>query len=169
MAIRDALLPEFDHEMASTRRVLERVPDDAVDWRPHPKSMTLGRLASHLAEMPHWGTVALTQDSFDVTAPGGARDFTPPPSGTRAEMLAAFDKNVAEARAAITAADDDSFRQSWSLKKGGQPIFTMPRAVVMRSFLLNHLIHHRGQLTVYLRMRDVPLPSLYGPTADERQ
>lgn len=167
MAIKDSLLPQFDQEMASTRKMLERVPEDAIDWRPHPKSMTLGRLATHVAQTPVWGQRAFAGDSWDPAPPG-----SPPPAPltlrTRSEMLALFDENVAAARGAIGAADDVAFGKPWSLLRGGAPIFTMPRIAVIRGMLLSHLIHHRGQLSVYLRLRDVPVPGMYGPSADEK-
>ncbi len=166
MPISAGLLPEFDHEMANTRRELERVPDGKFDWKPHPKSMALGRLASHLAELPGWGTMTLTTEELDIAPPGPT---SRPPSilSGRAELLAVFDRNVAEARTAIAAAPDAAWMVPWTLKKGGQTLMTMPRVAVMRSLVMNHLIHHRAQLGVFLRLLDVPLPSLYGPSADE--
>ena len=167
MAIKDTLLPEFDQEMASTRRMLERVPEDALDWQPHAKSMTLGRLATHLAEVPAWGPRALTTESWDPVPPG-----SPPPVRrslpSRAAILELFDDNVAKARAAIAAADDAAFGRPWTMSRGGVPAFTLPRAAVVRRMLLSHLIHHRGQFGVYLRLREVPVPGVYGPSADEK-
>jgi uncharacterized damage-inducible protein DinB len=163
MALTDALLPEFDHEMAVTRTLLSRVPDGVFDWKPHPKSMSLGQLAQHIATLPLWGLVTLTQPSFDVAG-------NPPlaPSQTRADVLALFDGHVAQARAALVGIDDAALMTPWALKQGPQTIFSMPKAGVWRSFVMSHLIHHRAQLSVYLRMHDVPLPAMYGPTADER-
>ncbi len=162
MAIRDALLPEFDHEMATTRKTLERVPEDKFGWKPHEKSMTMGRLASHVAEMPAWGTVGVKQDSLDL-----ASGYKPLDAATRAEVLAAFDKNVAEARAAIAGASDQDLMGNWSLKNGEATLMTMPKIAVVRTFVMNHVIHHRGQLSVYLRLNNAPVPSIYGPSADE--
>jgi len=155
MAIKDAFLPEFDHEMASTRRTLDRVPEDKFGWKPHEKSMTLGRLASHVAELPSFATTALAHESFDIAPPGGA-PRKPLNASTRQELLEVFDKNVAEA-----------LHKTWSLLRAGKAIFTLPRAAVLRTFMLNHIIHHRAQLGVYLRLNDVPVPSIYGPSADE--
>ena len=166
MAIRDSILPEFDHEMASTRKMLDRVPDGKFDWQPHGKSMTLGRLASHVAELPHWGVATASAGSFDVAPPGG-QVYKAVSHETRQELLAAFDKNVTEARAQLASLDDAAMMSSWSLLRGGEAMFTMPKVSVFRSFMFNHLYHHRGQLSVYLRMLDVPVPGMYGPSADE--
>ncbi|HEV2500059.1 MAG TPA: DinB family protein [Terriglobia bacterium] len=166
MALKDLFLPEFDIEMKKTRVCLERAPEDKFSWKPHGKSMPLGRLVSHLADIPNYGTVTITLDSLDLAPPGGEPRKTPQHT-TRQALLDAFDKNVAEARAAITAASDMSLQQMWTLSAGGKTIFTLPRAAVLRTFMLSHLIHHRAQLGVYLRLNDVPVPSIYGPSADE--
>ena len=166
MAFSDTLLPEFDHEMAGARRTLERVPEDRFEWRPHPKSGAMGWLAGHLANIPEWGTLTIARDELDL-APGGKPMELPPPPASRADLLAAFDKKAAEARAAIAGASDEELMKPWSLLQNGKTIFTMPKLTVLRSFVLNHLIHHRAQLGVYLRLNDVPVPSLYGPSADE--
>jgi uncharacterized damage-inducible protein DinB len=162
MAIKDALLPEFDHEMQLTRKVLARVPEDKFGWKPHDKSMTLGRLAGHLAEIPGWVKESLTQDSLDM---GG--EHTPDLPTTREQVLAKFDKMVAVARPLIDAATDSQFMSPWTLKNKGQDLFTLPKIAVIRSWVLNHAIHHRGQMSVYLRLNNVPVPSIYGPSADE--
>lgn len=167
MTIADSLLPEFDHEMATTRRLLERVPEDRFAWQPHGKSMTLGRLASHLSEIPEWGYEACTADEIDV-APEGKEPPKPHVHTARGTLLAAFDTNVAKAREAIAGTDDANMMRGWSLKGGGQTYFTMPKIAVLRAWVLNHNVHHRGQLSVYLRLLDVPVPSIYGPSADER-
>jgi uncharacterized damage-inducible protein DinB len=167
MTIKDALLREFDFEMEKARTTLERVPDDKLGWKPHAKSGTMGWLAGHLAEVPGWTSVALQQDSFDL-APPGAPEYQPRIPGSRQEILDTFDKNVAAARAALASASDTQLQQKWTLRKGGQEIFSMPRAVVLRNFVMNHLIHHRAQLGVYLRLNDIPVPSIYGPSADEQ-
>jgi uncharacterized damage-inducible protein DinB len=167
MPLADTLLPELDHEMATTRSLLERVPQADAAWRPHPKSYTLGELAVHITRLPLWGRYVFAQSELDLGLPENASiaraEFT-----TTAELLERFDRHVREGRAALAAASDADMGASWSLKNAGTVIFSMPRAAVYRSFVLNHLIHHRGQLTVYLRLRDVPLPSSYGPTADLR-
>lgn len=163
MPINQAFLAEYDMEMATTRKLLERVPLEKSDWAPHEKSMKLGRLAQHVAEMPGWLPVTLQQDELDLA---GAKPEPQPK--TNAELLAFFDKNVAAGRKALEAAGDDAkFRQTWSLKVGGKTAFSAPRAGVVRTFVLNHVVHHRGQLSVYLRLQGIPLPSIYGPSADE--
>jgi uncharacterized damage-inducible protein DinB len=166
MGIKDALLPEFDHEMATTRRLLERVPDGEFAWSPHEKSMTLGRLAAHIANIPYWCTVALETTVFEL-------DSLPPDTGrqlaeTQAALVKEFDSKVSTARSKLAAAIDAELLTPWTIKKGGQEMFTMPRISALRSFVMNHIIHHRGQLSVYLRMKNVPLPPIYGPTADEQ-
>ena len=162
MAISQALLPEFDQEVASTRKALERLPDDKFDWKPHDKSSTLGGLAGHLASLPNLASMAIGQDSLEVTTRP-----KPPKMSNRAEVLAVFDKTTAEARKAIAAATDEQLMKPWSLLYGDKKLFTMPKAAVLRTFFMNHLIHHRGQFTVYLRLKNVPVPSIYGPSAVE--
>jgi uncharacterized damage-inducible protein DinB len=166
MPIADSILPEFDHEMSNTRKTLERVPDDKFAWKPHEKSMTLGRLSGHLAEMPGWGIYTLSSESMDLAPVDGPPVQSPQPKN-RQEVLALFDKGVAEMRAALAAAKDDQLLKPWSLLAGGKPIFTMPRIAVIRGMILNHGIHHRAQLGVYLRLNNLPVPALYGPSADE--
>ena|SRR5215470_18245194 len=165
MAISNAILPEFDHEMANTRKTLERVPDDKFAWKPHEKSSAMGALASHLANLPSWANATIDLEEFDM-APGGEQIRTEPLNSTAA-VLETFDSNVAKARAAIAGASDEHFFKSWSLLSNGNPIFSLPRAAVLRSFVMSHMIHHRAQLGVYLRLNDVPVPSIYGPSADE--
>lgn len=166
MAFRDALLPEFDHEMANTRKHLERVPDGKFDWKPHAKSFSLGHLATHLAEIPHWTALTIDKDELDL-APVGAPPYKPTVARTQQEVLATFDKNVAAARAAIAKAEDAHLLKPWSLLMGGKNLMTMPRIAVLRSFILSHTIHHRAQLGMYLRLNDIAVPSTYGPSADE--
>ena len=163
MALVDMLLPEFDHEMATTRRLLERVPDDRLSWTPHAKSFTLGQLAQHVATIPMWGTMTLTSNELDLA--GG---FTNPPAESRAALVKLFDENAGKARSELTGKTDAELMAPWTLKRGADTIFSMPKASVWRSFVMNHLVHHRAQLSVYLRMQDVPLPAMYGPTADEQ-
>lgn len=164
MSIADTMLPELDQEMASTRRTLERVDDSKLAWKPHEKSMTLGRLASHIAELPGWSVSTLQDELFDMAAPGA---YKPADLGSRQEILALFDQCVADTRAILAKTGDAKMMEPWSLRRGEQTIFTMPRAIVLRSWLFNHVIHHRGQLTVYLRMTGSLVPSIYGPSADE--
>ena len=165
MPLSEGLLPEFDHEMANTRKVLERVPEVHLTWKPHEKSMSLGDLATHVASIPGWTTMTLNEEFLDMAAPGAPG--VPPPAASRVALLALFDKGVSEARTALAGAGDACLLGQWSLRKGAQTVFTMPRLAVLRSFILNHGIHHRGQLEVYLRLKDVPLPAIYGPSADE--
>ena len=161
--IAQSLLPEFDHEMANTRKMLERVPVDKLDWKPDPKSMSLGRLAGHVAEMPGWGAMTMNTDSLDV----GLGNFKALVAKSQEQLVAEFDKNVASARAALEAASDESLMQPWSLLVKGTPMFTMPRIGVIRAMVMNHVIHHRAQLGVYYRLTGVPVPGMYGPSADE--
>ncbi len=163
--IADSLLPEFDRETAVTRLVLERVPDEKAAWRPHHKSRSMGELASHVAGLAQWVPLALKRAQFDFGQPEGEA-VRAAPFDTTARLLAAYDERVAAARAAIVATSDAEMMASWTLRNGGRIVFTAPRLTVFRSFVMNHLIHHRGQLTVYLRLCDVPLPPIYGPTAD---
>jgi uncharacterized damage-inducible protein DinB len=167
MAIAESLLPEFDHETATTRALLERVPDGKALWKPHAKSMSLGELSMHIANIPSWAPVTLKQTEFD-TNPPGRQTFTPPRYESTATLLAAYDEGVKAARAALVATSDGVMMVPWALKQNGKTVFSMPRAAVFRSFIMNHAIHHRGQLSVYLRLCDVPLPSIYGPTADTK-
>jgi uncharacterized damage-inducible protein DinB len=162
MPLNQAMLPEFDHEMANTRKSLERVPVEKSAWKPHPKSMAMGELATHLATICHWAEAIVGQDSFDVASAPPTPQFK-----SKAELLAAFDQSAATARKAIEGASDEQLMKPWSLIAGGKPIFTMPRAGVLRSFIMSHIIHHRAQLGVYLRLNDVSVPSIYGPSADE--
>ena len=166
MAIKDGLLPEFDHEMATTRRLLERVPEAEFGWQPHEKSMTLGRLAAHLANIPYWCNVTLETTVFDLDALPPDTQRTLPV--TQAAVVQEFDTKVAAARNRLATALDPELLTPWTLKKGGHEVFTIPRVSALRSFVMNHMIHHRGQLSVYLRLRNVPVPPIYGPTADEQ-
>ena len=165
MAIKDSMLPEFDHEMGATRRVLERLPAADLGWKPHEKSFSLGQLASHISNLPNWMNMVFDADMLDLATLG---DDGRPKNPTEVEpILQWFDGKVKAARAKLDAQTDQTMLAPWTLKHSGHQIFTMPKVAVVRSFVMNHLIHHRGQLTVYLRLRNVPLPALYGPTADE--
>ena len=165
MTIADSLLPEFDREMGLTRRVLERVPDGQFAWKPHEKSMTLGRLAEHLAELPMWLAVSIKESGVDVSTPRPA-DYTAP--ATRAAVLAMFERNVAQARTTLAGRGDGELMAPWTLKNQGKELFTMPKIAVIRGFAMNHMIHHRGQMVVYLRLQNIAIPSIYGPSADEQ-
>jgi uncharacterized damage-inducible protein DinB len=167
MNIADALLPEFDQETASTRKVLARCPDDKFGWKPHPKSFTMGALATHIVNLTGWTVDTIEKDSYDV-APPGAPPYKEEPVNTQKELLERFDKNVAAARAAIAKASNEHLMKPWSLLAGGQTLFTMPRVACLRGFVFNHTIHHRAQLGVYLRLNDIPVPAIYGPSADEQ-
>lgn len=164
-AIRESLLPEFDHEMANTRKTLERVQDETLGWKPHEKSFSMGELATHIANIPGWVASAIAEESFDV-APEG-KPIQTPPANSREEILQRFDEALPRARAAIASATDEHLRRDWSLLSNGQAVLTMPRVAVLRSFVMNHVIHHRAHLGLYLRMKDIPVPALYGPSADE--
>ena len=165
MNMNQTFLQELEMEMANTRKTLERVPEK-MDWRPHPKSMTMGRLAQHLAEIPDWVCKTIDVDDFDL-APVGAPPHNPEPAKSPKEALAMFDKNLAAAKASLASTNDAHLMKVWSLKMAGNTLMTMPRAVVLRNFVLNHNVHHRAQMGVYLRLNDVPVPSIYGPSADE--
>ncbi len=166
MSVSQSLLPEFDHEMANTRKVLERIPGDKLDWKVHEKSNTIGWVGMHLADIPGWTDMTLTKDSVDIAPPGGEPYRMPKAESVKA-ILERFDKHVAAGRAALVAAGDEDFVKPWSLLSGGATVFTMPRMAVLRSFVLSHSIHHRAHLCVYLRLNNVPIPALYGPSADE--
>jgi uncharacterized damage-inducible protein DinB len=162
MAIKDGLLAEFDHEMATTRKLLERVPEERLSWKPHAKSMSLGGLATHLANLPHWGGTILNESFFDLGAsPPNLQEKT-----SRADILAAFDDTTRSARASLNKTDAE-LMAPWALKRGGHEMFSLPRMAAFRTFVLYHIVHHRGQLSVYLRLNDVPVPAIYGPSADE--
>ena len=164
--ISESLLPEYDREMAVTRTTLERCPEEKFGWKPHPKSFAMDALATHIANMLGWGVDIIERDSFDV-APVGAPPSKQEPLKTQKELLERFDKNVAAARAAIAKASDQHLMQTWTLLAGGNVIFSMPRAAVLRVMIMSHIIHHRAQLGVYLRLNDIPVPATYGPSADE--
>ena len=162
MAIKDALLADYDHEMATTRKLLERLPDEKLSWTPHAKSMSMGGLATHLSRIPQWAGPILNEPSFDLAG-------APPPvaaSGSDAALLAAFDATIRETRAFMDKSDAE-YMSLWTLKRGGHEMFSVPRMAAFRSFVIHHVIHHRGQLSVYLRLNDIPVPSIYGPSADE--
>ena len=164
MTMSQALLPEFDQEMKVTRKLLERVPDDKFDWKPHAKSMTMGRLAGHLAELPAFAAAMIKTPGIDFDK----GEYKAAKVANQAELLALFDKSAAETREAIAGATDDHLRQHWHLIYGGKKIFEAPRAAALRGMAMNHIVHHRGQLSVYLRLNDIPVPSIYGPSADEQ-
>ena len=163
MSFSQSLLPEFDEEMKNTRKLLECVPDGKFDYQPHKKSMSLARLATHVAELPSWTTVTLDQEVLEMD-PG----FKPHIAETRKELLEIFDKGVAEARGKISAASDDDWSKTWSFKMSGETIISMPRSAVMRSMIMNHMVHHRAQLGVYLRLLEQPVPATFGATADSK-
>lgn len=164
MAIKDALLPEFDHETAGARKVLENIPADSLQFRPHERSWNTAELGTHLGRLLSWAPLTLANDETDI----GGYEHEPALESTAA-IIEAFDRNVAGARAAIAGASDEDLMKPWTLKDGDTIYFTMPKVAVLRSFVMNHLIHHRGQLTVYLRMAGGKVPGLYGPSADEME
>jgi uncharacterized damage-inducible protein DinB len=168
MTIGQSLLLEFDQEMQNTRKVLERCPDEKWNWKPHDKSGTLGWLASHIGTMVGWLPVTISTEELDY-APVGGPAYEPPKISNRKELLAVFDKESAAARSALASVSDAELMKNWKLLAGGQEIFNMPRVACIRGMVLNHLIHHRAQLTVYFRLIGVPVPGLYGPSADEAE
>ena len=162
MAIKDALLADYDHEMGTTRRLLERLPDDKLAWKPHDKSMSLGGLATHLGHIPQWAGTILNEPFFDLAEA--------PPTGRGADVTRRHPRLLRRARARTRAwmdKSDGEYNALWTLKRGGQQVFSVPRVSAFRSFVLHHIIHHRGQLSVYLRLNDVAVPAIYGPSADE--
>ncbi len=160
-----ALIGEMEHEARTTRTCLERVPADKFDWKPHEKSMEFGRLAAHIAEMFDWTPATLQQPELDFAK----WDYKPFEPKTTDDLLEYFDKNVAEAIDVLRNTSDDVFMENWTMRNGDQVYFTLPKIAVMRSFVMNHIVHHRGQLSVYLRLNDISVPSIYGPSADEGQ
>ena len=168
MTIGQSMLPEFDQEMQNTRKTLERCPDEKWNWKPHDKSGTVGWLAIHVATMVGWLPMTINTEELDY-APVDGPAFEMPKIANRKELLAEFDKNVAESRAALSKVSDAEIMKGWKLLAGGKEIFTMPRVACIRGMVMNHLIHHRAQLTVYYRLLGIPVPGLYGPSADEGQ
>ncbi|HVJ84281.1 MAG TPA: DinB family protein [Caulifigura sp.] len=166
MTTAQALIPEFDREMANTRQVLERIPDDKLDWKAHPKFNSIGWVACHIAEMAGWIEGILTTDSFDVNPPGGPAYATPTFKSTK-EILASFDQGVAGARKALESISDADFEKNWSLLNAGETWISMPRTQMVRTFSISHLIHHRAFLCCYLRMNDIKVPGMYGPGGDD--
>ena len=161
--ISSVLIGEMEHEAKTTRACLERVPADKFDWKPHEKSMEFGKLAAHIAEMFGWTPATLQQAELDFSK----MDYKPFAPKTTEDLLEFFDKTVAEAIDVLRNTGDEVFLEDWTMRNGEQVYFTMPKAVVMRSFVMNHIVHHRGQLSVYLRLNDIPVPAIYGPSADE--
>ena len=168
MSMAQTVLEQFKQEAAGTRKALERVPFDKAEWAPHEKSMTLGRLAGHIAEMPAWGVSILTTDEFDMAPPDG-EPYKPPVHESIDDVLATFDQGVSAVEAALPGVTDEAWAEHWSLKSGGEEVMGGPRGELFGSMVTNHIIHHRGQLTVYLRLCDVPVPGMYGPSADEKE
>jgi uncharacterized damage-inducible protein DinB len=168
MTIGQSMLPEFDEEMKNTRKVLERVPDEKWGWKPHEKSGTMGWLAAHVGTVPEWIAVTINTEELDY-APVNGPGYQPPKITNRKELLAEFDKASAAARTALASVSDQEIMKGWKLLAGGKEIFTLPRVACIRSMCMNHMIHHRAQLTVYFRLVGVPVPGVYGPSADEVQ
>lgn len=162
MALKEALLHEFDHEMNNTRVTLERVPADKFGWKPHEKSLSMRDLATHIATIPDWVIYTIENESYDMSPGSHAK-----PVESKEELIKRFDANVAKARKSVESASDERLMKNWTLSVSGKALFTMSRMAVLRGFVMNHLIHHRGQLTVYLRLNDIPVPAVYGPSADE--
>jgi uncharacterized damage-inducible protein DinB len=164
VSVIESLLVEFDQEIAATRALLARLPEPALAWRPHEKSFSLGGLGAHLAELPRWGQQILDTDDHELKA-SPAEPAEPP---TRATILETFDRHVAGVRRELTRRSDAELAAPWTLRQNGRTLLTLPRLAAVRRFLIHHVIHHRGQLTVYLRLQNVPLPPMYGTTADHR-
>jgi uncharacterized damage-inducible protein DinB len=167
MSIAATLLPEFDHEFASTRKILELVPNDHLTWKPHEKSMELGRLAWHVADFPSWCHDLMSKPGLSMTAEDGAKYAEERTGKTRDEIVARFDHDLTAAKAALSGTSDEAMAQNWKMEWMGQTVIDMPRIAVYRSMVMNHMIHHRAQLGVYLRLLNVPIPGSYGPSADE--
>ncbi len=167
MSFCQAYLNEFDYEAISTRKMLERAPTEKFDWVPHEKSTKLGSLVNHIAGLPLLSTIVLSFDEYDVRSPESIA-ARPTPSTITPELLARWDKNMEQMRATVAATSEEQLADTFTLKAGPKTIFSVPRKLALRTFILNHLIHHRGQLAVYLRLLDIPVPSIYGPSADEQ-
>lgn len=167
MSIAASLLPEFDHEIANTRRILERIPRDCMAWQPHEKSMSMGKLATHIIDLARMLPVIVSDDALDLF-PEGREPFEAREALPAGQLVEAFDSEIAAGRALLAGASDERLMRPWSLQNAGYTIFTMPRVGAYRAAVLNHMVHHRGQLTVYLRLTGTPVPGMYGPSADER-
>lgn len=163
MSVSKGLLGELDYEAISTRKILERIPSEKFDWKPHEKSITMGALAAHIADMFSWYSATLETDELDF-----AKGYEQPKPKTTEELVAVFDKNLAAAKESLQKAEPDVFAKNWTLRSGDHVIFTMPKTATLRTFVVNHIVHHRGQLSLYLRLNDIPVPSVYGPSADEK-
>jgi len=164
MALGASFTGELTHEAAGTRKLLSRIPEDKLDWKPHDKSMTLGRLACHVAELPQWVKLIVEQDSFNMV-PGALNRLK---AATTEELLQQFDECIQEAADILSATADDQFQAKWIFAKNGIAVYELPKKIAVRQMVMNHIVHHRAQLTVYLRLLDVPVPGLYGPSADEQ-
>jgi uncharacterized damage-inducible protein DinB len=162
MSLKDAFIAEMKHESASTKKILERVPMDKKDWKPHEKSMTLGKLATHIADIPHWASDIIHIDEFDFMV-----HLKPQNVSSQEELMKLFQGRLDTAIADLEKISDDDFKKMWVVKRGEQVFFNLPKAVAIRGWAFSHLFHHRGQLSVYLRLLDVPIPGMYGPSADE--
>ena len=162
MAINEGLIGELEMEAATTRKVLERIPAEIFDWKPHEKSMTMGRLATHVADMFGWYIPALEADELDFAA-----GYNEPKAENAEDLTAILDKNVAAATESLRKTDDETLRKMWKLRDGENVFFEVPKVQVLRGMVMNHIIHHRGQLSVYLRLNSIPVPPIYGPSADE--
>ena len=166
MAMSDLFLPELEHEMAGTRKLIERIPNDKLDWKAHSKSNSIGWVGSHLVEILGWTKGILEEDYLDI-APADGEPYQTEMFDNHEAMLEQFDRNLEEAKQAIAATSDEEFGKPWSLLQTGEALLTMPKAAVIRTWVLNHGIHHRAHLCVYLRLNDIPVPALYGPSGDE--
>lgn len=163
MAINESFIGELQHEAATTRKILERIPAEKFDWKPHEKSMAFGQLATHVADMFGWFPATLETDELDFS-----KGYDQPKPATTEDLVNIFDKNVAAAIETLKNTSDETFGQNWTLRNGEQIFFEMPKRQVLRGMVMNHIVHHRGQLSVYLRLNDIPVPAMYGPSADEQ-
>lgn len=164
MSLNQPLIAEFKNEAKNTRRILERIPMENAEWRPHTKSTTIGRLATHVAELPGWITMIANTEGMNF----GNGNYNPTTASSQEELLAIFDKNVDDAVKSLEGMTEDKMKETWALSNGDRKIFEMPKAAVIRSFSMNHMLHHRAQLSVYLRLNDIQVPGMYGPSADEK-
>ena len=164
MAYKDALIAELKYEAAQTKKILEKVPLDKASWKPHERSMSLGRLATHVAEIPHWISYVITLEEFDFMVQG----FHSHVAATQEELITIFNDKLNKAIGDLETMDDESFGKTWTMRSGEQVFYQLKKKVAIRSLGFNHFIHHRGQLSVYLRLLDVPVPGMYGPSADEK-
>ena len=164
MPINETLLTELEHEASSTKKMLERVPAEKFDWKPHEKSFSLGRLAAHVAELHSWVGFTVNHDELDLAT----MNYKPAEVHTSSDLMKLFEDQLSQAKQDIQNVSDETMMKAWTLRNKDQVYFSMPKIAVLRSMVVKHIVHHRAQLSVYLRLLDIPVPGMYGPTADER-